>query len=212
MLGGKNKDGPSFVALQIAVGVFSIIQNPFKSVRDFVKKINQGLATGKTPTILDPKVLTEELAEKLAKEPEQEAVEDTIKAIKEGKEIDDWPIDSFGKAMGPALAEAGVIIPYSRAKIFTRGWEGKLQAHHLLEVEMAEEAMDMNAKAINDIPAIILSDVQHTRITNTLNAERAKILGGVKRQLKPHELWKVYQEAYKDSPAWLDAIKGYFKK
>ncbi|HRI69016.1 MAG TPA: hypothetical protein PK156_32520, partial [Polyangium sp.] len=62
-------------------------------------------------------------------------------------------IDSFGKAMGPSLAEAGVIMPYSRAKIFTRGWEGKFQAHHLLEVEMAKDTMKMDAKAINDIPA-----------------------------------------------------------
>ena len=163
-------------------------------------------------TTLDPKVLTEELAEKLAKEPEQEAVEDTIKAIKEGKEIDDWPIDSFGKAMGPSLAEAGVIMPYSRAKIFTRAWEGKLQAHHLLEVEMAGRTLDMDAKAIDDIPAIVLSDAQHTRITNKLNEVRAEILGGVDRKLEAHELWKVYQEAYKDSPAWLDAIKGYFPR
>ncbi len=212
MLGGKNKDGTSFVALQIAVGVFSIIQNPFKSVKDFVKKINEGLAARKTPSILDPKVLTEELAEKLAKEPEQEAVEDTIKAIKEGKEIDDWPIDSFGKAMGPSLAEAGVIMPYSRAKIFTRGWEGKFQAHHLLEVEMAEDVMDMNAKAINDIPAVVLSEAEHKVITRKLNEARAQILDGVERKLKPHELWQVYQKAYKDSPAWLDAIEGYFKR
>ena len=29
-------------------------------------------------------------------------------------------IESFGQAMGPSLAEAGVIMPYLRAKIFTK--------------------------------------------------------------------------------------------
>ncbi len=213
MLGGKNKDATDLLVLQIAVGVFSIIQNPFTSVKDFVKKINQGLATRKTPTILDPKVLTEELAEKLAKEPEQEAVEDTIKAIKEGKEIDDWPIDSFGKAMGPSLAEAGVIMPYSRAKIFTRGWEGKFQAHHLLEAQMAKDTMKMDARSIDDIPAIVLSEAEHKAVTRRLNEARAEFLPGVKPEdMKPHDLWKVYQEAYQGYPAWLDAIEGYFKK
>ena len=173
-------------------------------------------AAAATPSPLYQQVkalITRGLAEKLTTEPKQEAVKDTLDAIKAGKEIDEWPIESFGLAMGPSLAEAGVIMPYSRAKIFTRGWEGKFQAHHLLEADMAEKTFDLDAKAINDIPAIILSDVQHTRITNTLNAERAKILPGVNpRDIKPHEIWKVYQKAYRDNPAWLDAIEGYFKK
>jgi len=106
-----------------------------------------------------------------------------------------------------------VILPYSRAQIFTAGWEGKFQAHHILEVAMARDTLDMGEKAIDDIPAIILSEAEHKAITKKLNEARASFLQtNGKVADKPQELWQVYKEAYAGYPAWLEAIKGYFPK
>lgn len=216
MAGGKNVGGPDFVILQAATGVFAIIGIPFKSTKDFIEKVTNALEANKVASIIDPKVLSKELAEQLATEPGKEAMENVIKVLKTGdkaavKEAVE-ALPSFGKAMAPSLRDAAVILPYSRAQIFTAGWEGKLQAHHILEVAMARDTLDMGPKAIDDIPAIILSEAQHKEITNTLNIVREKVLQGTgkKTPTTQQELWKIYQEAYKRYPAWLDAIKGYF--
>ena len=203
VLGGQNEDGPDILFAQAIHGTFSIIQNPFKSTKEFVEAITTAVSQKRTAVILDPKVLTKEIAEKLAENPSEAEVKQAIKG-----EI----VESYGKAMGPSLAEAGVIMPYSRAQVFTRGWEGKLQAHHLLEANMAEKTMlKLDAKAINDIPAIVLSEAEHKEITKSLNEARARILPGVNLEnMQPHDLWKVYQEVYAKNPAWLDAIKHYF--
>jgi hypothetical protein len=115
--------------------------------------------------------------------------------------------------MAVALREAGVIMPYSRAQIFTTGWGGKFQAHHALEVAMAKKTLRMDKKAIENIPAIILTEAEHTAMTNKLNAARAKLLRDLRKteeELTPTELWEMYKRAYADKPAWLEAIKGYF--
>lgn len=214
MAGGKNVGGPDFVILQAATGVFAIIGIPFKSGKEFIEKVTTALEADKVASILDPKVLSKELAEQLAKEPEQDAVNAVIKVLKTGDKaavkeaVESLP--SFGKAMAPSLRDAAVILPYSRAQIFTAGWEGKLQAHHILEVAMARDTLNMEAKAIDDIPAIILSEAEHKEITNRLAAARTKLLGKSDAKPDKEQLWAIYQAAYKDYPAWLDAIKGYF--
>ena len=217
MAGGKSVGGPDFVILQAATGVFAIIGIPFKSAKDFIEKVTNALEADKVASIIDPKVLSKELAEQLAKEPDKALVDKVIDVLKTGdkdavkKAVEALP--SFGKAMAPSLRDAGVILPYSRAKIFTAGWEGKFQAHHILEVAMARDTLDMGEKAIDDIPAIILSEAEHKAITKKLNEARASFLQtNGKVADKPQELWQVYKEAYAGYPAWLEAIKGYFPK
>ncbi|MBK9265385.1 MAG: hypothetical protein IPM54_37070 [Polyangiaceae bacterium] len=213
---GKNAGGPDLLLLQAAAGTFAIIGIPFKSGKEFIETVTRALSQKKVAGILDPKVLSREIAEKLAEEPKKEAVKDAIDALKRGDDKAFDALESFGKAMAPSLREAGVILPYSRAKIFTKGWEGKFQAHHALEVDMAEDIFGMDMKAIDDIPAIVLSEAEHKAITNKLNQARAKVLDGLRREgkgaeLSPSDLWKVYEEVYAGYPSWLDAIKPYFK-
>jgi N-formylglutamate amidohydrolase len=69
-----------------------------------------------------------------------------------------------------------VILPYSRAQIFTKGWGGKFQAHHALEVAMARDTLHMDEKAIANIPAIILTEAEHKAFTKALAEARAKFL------------------------------------
>jgi hypothetical protein len=205
---GTNVGGVDLLPVQAAGAVFAIIKNPFKTGKDFIKTIGEGLAKGNAPVILNPKVLSKELAEQLAAEPTPKALKAAKEAIAAGKEP---ALESYGKAMAVALQEGKVILPFSRAQIFTAGWGGKFQAHHALEVAMAKKTLGMNEKAIENIPAIVLTDAEHQVITKRLNDVRNEVLKGTGRDVpKPHELWKIYQEAYKDSPNLLKAIKGYF--
>jgi hypothetical protein len=216
---GKNPDGPDSMLLQAGVSVFAIIGLPVKSGKEYIQQVIRAISERKAPTILDPKLLSKEIAEKLAEEPKQEAVQKAIAELKLGNTKPFDALESFGKAMAPSLREAGAILPYSRARIFTRGWEGKFQAHHALEVDMAEEVFGMTKGEIDDIPAIILSDAEHKVVTKNLDAARGKVLDRLRRegkvenpQMSPGDLWQVYKEAYADHQPWLDAIYPYFVK
>jgi hypothetical protein len=209
---GKNVGGPDSLLLQATAGTLAIIQNPLKTGKEFIARVTRGLSERKVIGILDPKVLSKEIAEKLAKEPEQAAVAKVIAAWKKGdkkaieKAVEE--LESFGKAMAPSLREAGVIMPYSRAKIFTRGWEGKFQAHHALEVQMME---DFKMGSAEDAPAIILSKTDHEAITAALDAARKEFKSTMGHEVStPQELWTIYQKVYAGRPAWLEAIKSYF--
>ena len=202
---GKNVGGPDLLILQAAAGTFAIIGIPVKSGKQFIQEVTRALSQKKVAGILDPKVLSKEIAEQLAADPGKEAIKDAIDALKRGEELS---LESFGKAMAPSLREASVILPYSRAKIFTRGWEGKFQAHHILEVDMMEQ---LKLGAAEDAPAIILSEADHQVITTALDKARADFRSTMGREINsPQELWQIYQKVYAKYPSWLEAIKGYF--
>jgi hypothetical protein len=210
MLGGKNVGGPDLQILQAAAGTFAIIGIPLKTGKDLITKVTRALGQRKAPAILDPKVLSREIAEKLAEEPKQIDVLDAIEALKRGEEI---TLESFGKAMAISLREAQVILPYSRAQIFTAGWEAKYQAHHIFEVRWMKELG--LGEAAKDAPAIILSKAEHEAITLKLADAGKMLLDNVKKtgkKLDPADVWQMYQEVYKDQPNWLRAIEGYFPK
>ncbi|MBK9260603.1 MAG: hypothetical protein IPM54_12365 [Polyangiaceae bacterium] len=212
---GKNAGGPDLLLLQAAAGTFAVIGIPFKSGKEFIETVTRALSQKKVAGILDPKVLSREIAEQLAHEPEQAVIDKAIAALKQGNTKPFEALESFGKAMAPSLRDAAVILPYSRAKIFTRGWEGKFQAHHVLEVDVAEDVFGMGKQAIDDIPAIILSKEQHELITGRLTKAHNELLDTLKKtekKLEPADVWQMYQKVYKDYPSWLTAIEGYFKK
>ena len=208
---GKNVGGPDLLPLQAAAGVFAIIGIPFKNPKEFIKSVQRALGERKVAGIIDPKVLTKEMAEQLAKEPEQEAVRKAIDGLKKGDDKAFEALESFGLAMAPSLREASVVLPYSRAKVFTKGWGNELQAHHLLEAAMAKDSLDMAKGAIDDLPAIILSEAEHQAITNRLAAARTKLLGSKDAVPNKQQLWAIYKDVYQDTPAWLEAIEAYFK-
>lgn len=208
MLGGTNVGGPNMQILQAAAGVFALLGNPVKSGKEFIGKVIQAREQKKVLGILDPNVLSKEIAEKLAKEPTPDEMKAIMKAIKEGGEL---PGESFGMAMAASLRDAQVILPYSRAGIFTRGWEKFYQAHHILEVNMFERLGE--AELAKDGPAIILAKTEHQFITGELAKARKTMLDIVARRdgkLQPADVWSMYQEVYRKHPDWLEAIKGYF--
>ncbi|MDI1450010.1 hypothetical protein [Polyangium sp. 6x1] len=60
-------------------------------------------------------------------------------------------------------------------------------------------------KELDKIPSVILTVAEHRRF-NTLFRNAKPDIHSV------GDLWKVYEEAYKDFPHWLNAIKPYFGK
>ncbi len=206
VLGGQNEDGPDILIAQAIHGTFSIIQNPFKSTKEFVEAITTAVSQKRTAVILDPKVLTKEIAEKLAADPSEAEVKQAIKG-----EI----VESYGKAMAASLQEAGVIMPYSRAQVFTAGWEAKYQAHHILEVNMFDKLW--SKEMAKDGPAVILAKADHGKISAELAKARNELWDDVRKRggkdalPTKAEVWQMYQKVYAKYPNWLEAIKGHFQ-
>lgn len=209
MVGGTNVGGPNLEILQLTAGVFSLVGNPIKSGNDLIELVTKARANKKVVGILDPNVLSKELAEKMAKEPTPEEMKAILEAIEKGKEL---PYESFGKAMAKSLNEAQVIMPYSRAEIFTKGWEAKFQAHHIFEVNMFDRLG--KGELAKDGPAVILSKAEHDAITGELAKARKTMLENVakaNRDVQPADVWAMYQKAYAGRPEWLEAIESYIK-
>jgi hypothetical protein len=204
-LGGKNVGGPNSLIVQAAAGTFAVIGIPFKSGKDFLIRITKALKRGKAPAIVDPKVLSKEIAEELAKG----QTEDQFNKAMKGEFV-----ESYGMAMAISLRDAGVIMPYSRAQIFTKGWEAKFQAHHVYEVKWMKI---FDKEAIGDAPAVILSKAEHDAVTKRLRTAKDALMdevkekGGKNAMPTKAEVWAMYQEVYKDQPNWLKAIEGYFQ-
>lgn len=200
---GKNVGGPNLLATQIIAGAFGLLGNPLKNPKEFIEAIAEGLAKRESRMILNPKVLTKEVAEKLAAEP----TEAMLKRAENGELI-----ESYGKAMAMSLQEAQTILPYCRAKLFTAEWAGKYQAHHILEKDIAKRLLKMEENTLDDIPAIILTEAQHKQITGDLRIAYDKLLRDTAgRKIEGVDVWKMYQEVYKDQ-TWLKAIEHYFQQ
>ncbi len=102
-----------------------------------------------------------------------------------------------------ALAQNGAIGEYSVMARFTKGLGGRFQAHHILEVKMARDFLELSAT--DKLPAVILTDAEHKVITSRLAAKRASVQSA-------EDLWNVYLDVYKSHPTWLAAIRRYFGK
>ena len=101
-----------------------------------------------------------------------------------------------------ALHKNGAIGEYSVMAKFTEGFGGRVQAHHILEVQFAKRFKLGNP---DKLPSVILIEAEHKAITAKLNLATARVKDA-------NDLWKVYQKAYVDHPHWLDAIRPYFVK
>ena len=105
--------------------------------------------------------------------------------------------------LADAMNKSGAIGEYSVMAKFTDGMGGRVQAHHILEVQMAKRLKLGNT---DKMPSVILTDAEHKAITAKLKtAETAKARSA-------QELWDVYRKAYHDHPDWLEAIKPYLMK
>ena len=105
--------------------------------------------------------------------------------------------------LADAMNKSGAIGEYSVMAKFTDGMGGRVQAHHILEVQFAKKFKLGNP---DKMPSVILTDAQHKKVTAELAAETANVKN-------PQNLWKAYQKVYaKYPPDWLEAIKPYFVK
>ncbi|MDI3285884.1 hypothetical protein [Polyangium sp. 15x6] len=178
VIGGTNEDGVDNPIVQAAVATAAIASGVLLGQADkFVKKLEEACAK-KAPLILQGTVeSSKETAEFLAKQ--------------------------YGADIAHALEQNGAIGAYEVMKKFTDGLGGAYQAHHILEVAMADKLRF--TKNFDKLPAVILTEAEHKRITRWLSQRRPK-------NLKADTVWELYEEVYEAYPHWLDAIKPYFGK
>ncbi|MDC3957461.1 hypothetical protein KEG38_26625 [Polyangium jinanense] len=177
VIGGSNEDGVDNPIVQAAVATAAIASGVLLGQADkFAKKLEEACAK-KVPLILQG---TEELS----------------------KETAEFLAKRYGADIAHALEQNGAIGAYEVMKKFTDNLGGSYQAHHILEKAMAGE---LGLKNFDKLPAVILTEAHHKKITRFLNANRPK-------SLSPDALWQLYEDAYKDFPQWLNAIKPYFGK
>ena len=192
---GKNVGGPDSLMLQLAAGTFLMLKTPLRTTAAFGRKIAEAARKKGVLIIADVKLFPEGIAKQLIK--------------------------TYGKDMAPSLHATKTILPFSRASMFTEGWGMDYQAHKILEKAMWRDVF--HNPNFENLPAIILKDAEHKVITKKLNEvrdewlrEEAKRIAkslkpGQKPRITPEGLWEIYQEAYKDKPNWLRAIKSYFE-
>jgi uncharacterized protein (UPF0276 family) len=100
-------------------------------------------------------------------------------------------------------------MPFSRASMFTKGWESLYQAHKILEKAMWTKVFGQSN--FDDLPAIVLKDAEHKEITNQLDQARKKLLGDSHGTPSKEQLWAIYKRIYAREPNWLKAIEHYFQ-
>ena len=183
--GGKNPDGIKSATAQAVVGTVAIAAVVITAAgadkkilaalhKDAPKKLLLLTGGGKT---------AEEAAEKI--------IQDAV-VTHGANAVED---------LAAAMANKGAIGEYSVMAKFTKGLGSRWQAHHILEVKMAER---FGLGATDRLPAVILSDAEHKAITKALAAEAAR---GNSREL----LWEAYVKVYGTAhPTWLKAIASYF--
>ena len=177
VIGGTNEDGVDNPIVQAAVATATIASGVLLGQADkFVKKLEEACAK-KAPLLLQG---TEELS----------------------KETAEFLAQRYGADIAHALEQNGAIGAYEVMSKFTKDLGGSYQAHHILEKAMAEK---LGLKNFDKLPAVILTEAEHKRITRWLNRQRPP-------KVNTDELWKLYEEVYEAYPHWLAAIKPYLGK
>lgn len=187
--GGKNVGGFDSLFLQLTAGTFMLLKSPLRSTGAFVRKIASAARRQGILIITNPEFMPKKLAEQL--------------------------ITKYGQDMAPSLHQLKTILPYSRAEMFTKGWNKAYEAHKLLEKGMWDEVFDRTD--FENLPAIILKKKEHERITKKLQDVQDQLIRERIRKKIPdpmkmtkERLWEIYQTAYAKDPEWLVAIKSYF--
>ncbi|MDI1434410.1 hypothetical protein [Polyangium sorediatum] len=178
IIGGDNEDGVDNAIVQAAAAITQIASGVLiGQAETFAKKLEEACAK-KAPLILQgAEELSKETAELLAKQ--------------------------YGVDIAVGLEQNGAIGAYEVMRKFTENLGGSYQAHHILEVAMADKLRF--AKNLDKLPAVILTEAKHKEITRLLNQVRPPVINR-------KTVWKLYEDVYKDYPHWLEAIKPYFGK
>jgi len=113
------------------------------------------------------------------------------------------------KIIGTILEHVGKRGRYKNLQKLTRGKRGAIQAHHIAEKRFAN--LLRGRPHPNDMPAVILTDQQHTKITSELFKRLHTNRRYTKKDLP--EIWQKYQEVYTQLgyAEWLQDIEHYFR-
>ena len=119
----------------------------------------------------------------------------TFKLMRKGKRA--------GHGVRAATKHLFKILPASQAKKLTKGFNHKIEAHHILEARHAQR-WGLNP---DDLPAEILPQKLHQQVTKRL---REMLPYGKRYEMD--EVWSKYREVYTDLgfSEWLQAIDSYF--
>ena len=109
------------------------------------------------------------------------------------------------RVVGKACAHLYKILPYGQAQKLTANWKNAIQAHHILEVRHAKR---WNIST-GDVPAVILPKEVHDQISRRLQQVMPYL--GDAHPYSRAEVWRAYQDVYRDFPDWLAAIEKYFQ-
>ncbi|MDI1437140.1 hypothetical protein QHF89_46975 [Polyangium sorediatum] len=181
IIGGDDEDGVDNAIVQAAAAITQVASAVLVGQADkFAKKLEEACAK-KAPLILQgAEELSKETAELLAKQ--------------------------YGADIAAALEQNGAIASYEVMRAFTKNLGGAYQAHHILEEAMARKLG--LAKNFDKLPAVILTEAQHKKITRMLNKYRPNVVNPD----KIGDVLQMYEEVYKNCPHWLKAIKPYLGK
>ena len=100
-----------------------------------------------------------------------------------------------GIAPAPNIGRIGSYLEMSK---LTKGYNGAIQAHHLVEARNLKVLGESTSAA----PAVIIDKTTHQYITNTLRTEMP--YGQV---YKTEQMMNAYQKAYQAYPEWVDYVK-----
>ncbi|HMN39723.1 MAG TPA: GC-type dockerin domain-anchored protein [Phycisphaerales bacterium] len=110
------------------------------------------------------------------------------------------------ESAGRYAEHVGKIMPYSQAQKLTAGAKHAIEAHKLLEWRHVKNG-GFGALAKGDIPAVILTQAQHSAVTTRLR--QLLPYGG---KYSPAQIIQGYERAYRElgHPEWLDHIRQFF--
>jgi RHS repeat-associated protein len=110
------------------------------------------------------------------------------------------------RLVGTAVEHLFKILPYKEAQKLTKGFNHKIEAHHILEVRHLKKWG--RAAEVPGSPAVILPKAVHNRVTQKL---RTALPYGVRHE--PQEVWHVYHRVYTELgyQEWLGHIERYFR-
>jgi len=101
------------------------------------------------------------------------------------------------------LNRRGTVASFDALSEATRGFEGRYQAHHLVEVKVLEQFGFDTAKA----PSVILTSAEHLPYSNEL----ARLIDPqVLHDMTKKEIRDAYLKAYGGHPDWIQVVKWYF--
>jgi hypothetical protein len=99
------------------------------------------------------------------------------------------------------------IATYEVLRIAVSGWEGRYQAHHIVEAQV----LRMLGHDVNTCPAVILTEAEHKAITAKLRLGDLEPSNLKYMDVSKKEILEAYEQAYADRPLWLDVVRPYFK-